>query len=114
MGKLYEVERLGLAMSPEDRLQLRNERSRPIVDQIHRWALSTTCLPQSPLGEAIGYMSSLWQGLLVFLDDANVTLDNNAVERALRGIVVGRKNHYGSRSVRGTEVAALFYSLIES
>jgi hypothetical protein len=59
-------------------------------------------------------MSSLWQGLQVFLDDANVTLDNNAVERALRGVVVGRKNHYGSRSIRGTEVAAVLYSLIES
>ena len=41
-------------------------------------------------------------------------LDNNAVERALRGAVIGRKNHYGSRSQRGTEVAAVFYSLLES
>jgi hypothetical protein len=41
-------------------------------------------------------------------------LDTNGVERALRGVVVGRKNHYGSRSERGTRVAALFYSLIES
>jgi Transposase IS66 family len=43
-----------------------------------------------------------------------IALDNNATERALRGMVLGRKNHYGSRSQRGTEVAALFYSLIES
>jgi transposase len=41
-------------------------------------------------------------------------LDNNATERALRGMVIGRKNHYGSRSRCGTEVAALFYSLVES
>jgi transposase len=41
-------------------------------------------------------------------------LDNNHTERGLRGIVLGRKNHYGSRSQRGTELAALFYSLIES
>jgi transposase len=113
IGKLYEVERT-ITGPPEERLAIRNERSRPIVTQIHRWALSTSCLPQSPLGKAIGYMSSLWQGLSVFLDDANVTLDNNAVERALRGVVVGRKNHYGSRSVRGTEVAAILYSLVES
>ena len=46
--------------------------------------------------------------------DARVPLDNNASERALRGPVVGRKNHYGSRSRRGTEVAALFYSLLET
>ena len=49
-----------------------------------------------------------------FLDDPRIPLDNNATERGLRGMVIGRKNHYGSRSQRGTEVAALFYSLIES
>jgi transposase len=48
------------------------------------------------------------------LEDPRIPLDNNATERGLRGVVVGRKNHYGSRSQRGTEVAALFYSLIES
>ena len=59
-------------------------------------------------------MAERWDGLRVFLKDSAVGLDNNATERALRGIVLGRKNHYGSRSVRGTEVAALFYTLIES
>ena len=49
-----------------------------------------------------------------FLEEPRLALDNNATERALRGMVIGRKNHYGSRSKRGTEVAALFYSLIES
>jgi transposase len=49
-----------------------------------------------------------------FLYEPRLALDNNATERALRGVVLGRKNHYGSRSERGTEVAALFYSLIES
>ena len=59
-------------------------------------------------------MLGLWPGLTRFLDDPRIPLDNNATERGLRGMVVGRKNHYGSRSKRGTEVAALFYSLIES
>jgi len=59
-------------------------------------------------------MGDLWPGLLRFLDEPRLPLDNNTVERALRGVVLGRKNHYGSRSERGTEVAALFYSLIES
>ena len=49
-----------------------------------------------------------------FLADPKIPLDTNSVERALRGVAVGRKNHYGSRSERGTGVAALFYSLIES
>jgi hypothetical protein len=46
--------------------------------------------------------------------DPCVPLDNNAAERALRGPVVGRKNHYGSRSLRGTHVAAVFYTLCET
>lgn len=51
---------------------------------------------------------------MAFLDDPIIPLDNNRTERAARGIVLGRKNHYGSRSVRGTEVAAISYSLIET
>jgi transposase len=49
-----------------------------------------------------------------FLAGPKIPLDTNGVERPLRGVAVGRKNHYGSRSERGTRVAALFYSLIES
>jgi transposase len=114
IGSLYGVERELQDVAPDARLALRRERANPIIDAIQRWAHETKSLPQSPLGKAIGYMTSLWRGLQVFLDDPNVTLDNNAVERALRGVVIGRKNHYGSKSKRGTEVAALFYSLIES
>ena len=55
-------------------------------------------------------MLGLWAGLTRFLGDARIPLDNNVTEHGLRGMVVGRKNHYGSRSKRGTEVAALFYS----
>ena len=53
-------------------------------------------------------------GTGALLSDPKIPLDTNSVERALRGVAVGRKNHYGSRSERGTRVAALFYSLIES
>jgi len=96
------------------RAALRRERSAPIVAAIHTWAHQQRALPEGALGKAIAYMLGLWRGLTRFLDDPRIALDNNATERALRGLVVGRKNHYGSRSQRGTEVAALFYSLIES
>ena len=55
-----------------------------------------------------------WDRLTRFLGDARIPLDNNATERGIRGPVVGRKNHYGSKSRRGTEVAATFYTLIET
>lgn len=114
IGELYSVERDAKTGPPEELLRVRRERSKPILRQIQDWALSTHALPQSGLGKAIAYMGSVWNGLQVFLDDPHVELDNNRTERALRGVVIGRKNHYGSRSHRGTEVAALFYSLIES
>ncbi|MCE9668385.1 transposase [Myxococcus stipitatus] len=71
-------------------------------------------MPESALGKAVAYMRGLWPGLTRFLEDGRIPLDTNGVERALRGVVLGRKNHYGSRSRRGTEVAALLYSLLES
>ena len=98
----------------EELLALRAAESKPLVDAIHAWALSQRALPKSPLGKAIAYMGSLWDGLQVFLEHPGVPVDNNATERALRRVVLGRKNHYGSRSQRGTEVAALFYSLLET
>jgi len=84
------------------------------VRQIHEWALNQRALPESALGKAIAYMGGRWKGLIRFLEDPRIPIDNNATERGLRGLVVGRKNHYGSRSKRGTEVAALLYSLMES
>lgn len=122
IGELYAVEREILPPGVEDspaarltqRAQRREERSRPLIERIRVWAESQTALPRSGLGQAIRYMKELWAGLTRFLDDPRIPLDNNPVERALRGLVVGRKNHYGSRSRRGCEVAALFYSLIET
>ena len=84
------------------------------MQQIHQWALGQRALPQSPLGKAIAYLGKHFDGLRVFLSDPDVPLDNNRRERALRGVVLGRKNHFGSRSERGTKVAAMMYSLVET
>jgi transposase len=125
IGQLYAVERTCPALDPaasaeahehvrQFRGAARREQSIAIVDAIHAWTFRQRALPESSLGKAIAYMLGLWAGLTRFLGDARIPLDNNATERGLRGMVVGRKNHYGSRSKRGTEVAALFYSLIET
>ena len=115
IGELYEVERKSATGPPDERARLRAERSRDITKRIEKWALGVEALPGSSLRKAIEYMGGMWDGgLLCFLDDPAVPIDNNGAERSLRGIVIGRKNHYGSRSRRGTEVAAILYSLIES
>jgi len=125
IGELYAVERELPIWDPgapkdaedkvlEERHAIRNARSRPIIERIHAWALTQRPLPRSGLGMAINYMLELWPGLVLFLERPFVPLDNNPAERALRGIVIGRKNHYGSRSKRGAEVAAILYTLFES
>lgn len=122
IGDLYAIERKvegggafpGDAVAQRLRMQLRDNESRPLLDKIRTWALAQGGLRRSELGKAIRYMLKRWEGLNRFLGDPLVPLDNNAAERALRGPVVGRKNHYGSKSKRGTEVAALFYTLCET
>ncbi|MFI5166643.1 MAG: IS66 family transposase [Thermoanaerobaculales bacterium] len=127
IGDLYAVEREVPSLprgAPEEakaaalalRKRLREERSRPMIASLRDRAYETkpVTLPQSSLGKAIEYMLSLWPGLTRFLADPRIPLDNNRAERALRGVVVGRKNHYGSHSKRGAEVAAILYTLFES
>ncbi len=118
IGQLYAIEAEVKRASPEERLAtlaaLRAKQSRPVLDEIRTWLMTQRALPRSALGKAIAYTGGLWPGLVRFLADPKIPLDTNSVERALRGVALGRKNHYGSRSERGTRTAALFYSLIES
>lgn len=96
--------------------QLRGTYSRAATEQIAQLAKSILAAhePASGIAVAARTMLDAWPSLVAFLDDARVPIDNNASERALRGMVVGRKNHYGSRSRRGSEVAAVLYSLLET
>ncbi len=123
IGQLFEVERevprVGWPEEPDVlalRQQLRTERSKPLVKALRAWAeeMRPKALPRSGLGKAINYLLGHLKGLTLFLENPEIPLDNNLAERELRGVVLGRKNHYGSRSKRGTEVAALFYSLLET
>lgn len=124
--KLYAVERQlpsifdlttrGSRTLLKKRTALRQRESKTIIADIEKWAKEAAagCLPQSALRLAINYMNGQWAGLTLFLDDPNLPLDNNHAERVLRALCVGRKNHYGSRSQRGLEVAAVFYTLFGS
>lgn len=116
IGALYGIERKCREPGGKDLKVARDEDSRPVIEKIVEWVYKTIpkCLPESGLHKAIGYMIHMWPGLVLFLDNPDIPLDNNGTERAVRGPVVGRKNHYGSRSLRGTEVAAMLYSLVES
>lgn len=117
---LYEVEREVGGPFPGDaeararRHALRKEKSVPILATMREWLLGVGAPPRSGMGKAVRYVLERWDGLTLFLEDPRVPLDNNAAERALRGPVVGRKVHYGSKSERGAKVAAVFYTLCET
>ena len=66
------------------------------------------------LVKAIDYCLKYWSGLTLFLKDLSVPLSNNDAERALRHVVMGRKNFAGSKSIDGADVAAVLYTVIES
>ena len=117
IGELYAAEAAAQETAAGDAmvvLRERRMRAAPVVERIRLWVIEQRALPQSTLGKALAYTTELWPGLVAFLDHAAIPVDNNATERALRGIALGRKNHYGSRSERGTRVAALCYTLLES
>jgi transposase len=96
------------------RLEGRQSLAPPLLEELREWALAQRGRPKSGLRKAIDYLLSNWKGLTVFVNDPYVPLHNNDTEQAMRGPVVGRKNHYGSRSERGTRAAAICYSIVET
>jgi transposase len=120
IGELYTVKRLVQGRFPATLRpkrcgsQLRQERSRPILDRIWQWATVQVGLSRNDFGKAVRYMLERWAGLTRFVDDPRIPLDNNAAERALRGPwSVARITTARARSA-GTEVAAVFYTLCET
>ena len=125
IGELYSIEREIPAWDPSapeedqdralaERRRVRQDRSRAVLGRLRDWMHAQRPLPQSELGKAIAYVGGRWAGLTAFVEEPRVPLDNNHIERSMRGPVLGRKNHYGSKSKRGTEVAAIFYTLFET
>ena len=114
--QLYAVEREAKALDATARLALRQEKSKPILDAVKGWmdAQQPGVLPKSPIGEAVQYAQNQWTALTRYLDDGDLSIDNNLAERNLRGIAIGRKNYLFLGSDRGGRAAAILYSLIQS
>ena len=91
-------------------------RSRPLLDDLHDWlATQRQRVPRkSGIGEAIQYALNHWRALVRYAGDGRIEIDNNAAERALRGVALGRKNYLFAGSDAGGERAAAIYSLIGS
>ena len=112
IGELYEID--ARARDPAHLLELRQAESKAVLERLEQWLLAQRSLKTTSIGNAIRYAYGYWNRLTLFANNAAIPLDNNRTERGIRGPVVGRKNHYGSKSKLGTEIAAIFYSLIET
>jgi transposase len=116
--KLYLVEKefRDNKLSPEEIKQLRQEKSKPLVEDFFSWLEKKTLdiNPQSKMGKAVAYTLKLKKKLLEYLDDGNIFIDNNLVENAIRPFVIGRKNWLFSGSPNGAHASAGIYSLIET
>jgi len=115
---IYEVEHEAREknLSPAELCVLRQLKSKPLLEKFGAWLREEQqkVLPKSPMGQAMAYTLSNWQALNRYLEDGELDPDNNAAERALRCIAVGRKNWLFAGSDRGGRAAAVLYSLIQT
>ena len=116
IAELYTVESEIRGHSPEERRAARQERSRPVLDELEPWLRSKIALisQKSKLAEAIRYALSRWEGLTRFVDDGRIEIDSNVVERSIRPIALNRKNALFAGSDGGAEHWAAIASLIET
>jgi transposase len=114
IDRLFEIERSINGQLPEERHAARQELSAPLVADLEAWmrAERPKLSRGSDLAKAMDYMLKRWPAFTRFLDDGRVCLSNNAAERGLRGIALGRKSWLFAGSDRGGMRAAVMYSLI--
>jgi transposase len=111
---LFDIEREINGNSAERRLAVRAARSAPVLADLEAWmrAERQRLSRHAPVAKAMDYMLKRWPGFTQFLEDGRICLTNNAAERALRGIALGRKSWLFAGSDRGGDRAALIYTLI--
>jgi transposase len=118
ISKLYAVEKEAkeLKMTPDKIKEIRQEKSKIIIEKIKKWLLENKDKypPKTDMGNAIDYTLKLWDKLIAYLEDGRLPIDNNFVENAIRPFVIGRKNWLFSYTENGANSSAALYSLIET
>jgi transposase len=114
IAALYAIEKEIRGRLPDERREVRNTRSRPLLESLKQWFEETLgkLSRKSDTAMAVRYALGRWAALLRFCDDGNIEIDNNAAERALRVVALGRKNFLFAGSDGGGESAAALYSLL--
>jgi hypothetical protein len=114
IGEIYGIEAEIRGQSPEIRQQVRQARAGPKLTDLHQWLIATAkkLSKKSGLAGAIHYALARWTALTRYRDDGRVEIDNNAAERALRSVALGRKNYLFAGADCGGVRAAAIYSLV--
>jgi transposase len=115
-GRLYAIEHDAESFSPEARCALRQQKSAPILNDLHVWLNETLpkLRPKSPIAGGIKYCLKNWDALCRFTTDGNIPIDNNRTERTLRAQAIGRRNWMFLGSDNGGRTAAVLYSFVAS
>jgi transposase len=116
IAQLYRVEKQARPLSSKDRLGLRQLQSQPILEKLRNYLLEIQAevLPKSPEGRAVRYTLKNWTALTRYCEDGDLEIDNNATERAIRGVAVGRNNWMFFGSDEGGKTAAVLRSFVAS
>jgi hypothetical protein len=114
--ELYAVEDAAKTLGDDARRELRQAQSVPILARIKAWldAEQQAVLPRSAMGHAIGYALNQWNALCVYATEGFLAIDNNAAERAMKRVAIGRKNWLFAGNDRAGETTAILYTLIAS
>jgi transposase len=114
IGALYGIEEQIRGKPAELRCSIRQDRARPLLDELRQWMEKTlrSLSTKSETAGAIRYAISHWRALTRYVDDGLLEIDNNAAERALRAVAIGRKNYLFMGADSGGQRAASLYSLI--
>ena len=116
IGALYDIERDIYGLPAEERRSIRQARSKPLVDAFERWARAQlgAISRKGYLANAINYGLNRWASFTLFLEDGRIAIDNNAAERAMRPIGIGRRNWLFAGSDTGGETLASAMTIIET
>ncbi|MEN7528668.1 IS66 family transposase [Cupriavidus sp. DL-D2] len=114
IGELYGIEEKIRGKPPDERQAYRQEHAGPLLEQLRAWLAATleTLSKKSDTSRAILYALNRWQALTRYCDDGRLEIDNLPVERALRGVAIGRRNYLFAGADSGGDRAAAIYSLV--
>jgi transposase len=114
--RIYRIERKAKKqqMTAEQRYELRQKHTKPLMRVIKQWLDDLTVLPKSPLSKAFQYCLNHWDGLCEFLNDGRLEADNNLTEQEIKPFVIGQKNFLFASSVEGANALCLHFSLIQT